>query len=42
VLASSAYRAGFPAASGLIATRVISAVVASGPQDSDLDEPNSA
>ena len=41
MLASSAYRAGSPAASGLMATRVISAVVASGPMDSDLDEPNS-
>jgi hypothetical protein len=37
-----AYLAGSPAASGWIATRVISAVVASGPMDSDFDVPNSA
>ena len=42
MLASLAYWTGCPAASGLMATRVISAVVASGPMDSDLDEPNSA
>ena len=42
MLASLAYWTGSPAASGLMATRVISAVVASGPMDSDLDEPNSA
>ena len=42
MLASLAYRAGSPSASGLMATRVISAVVASGPMDSDFDEPNSA
>jgi hypothetical protein len=37
-----AYLAGSPPASGLMATRVISAVVASGPMDSDFDVPNSA
>jgi hypothetical protein len=42
VLASAAYRAGSPAASGLMVTRVMSAVVASGPMDTDFDEPNSA
>ena len=42
VAASAAYRAGSPAASGPIAVAVISAVVASGPIDSDRDEPSSA
>ena len=42
MLASLAYWTGCPAASGLMATSVISAVVASGPMDSDLDEPSSA
>ena len=41
-LASAAYRDEFPAASGPIATAVISAVVASGPSDSDRDEPRAA
>ena len=42
MLASPANLAGSPPASGLMATTVISAVVASGPQDTDFDEPNSA
>ena len=39
MLASSAYLTESPAASGLMATRVISAVVASGPMDSDFEVP---
>jgi hypothetical protein len=42
VAASPAYLAVLPAASGPIATAVISAVVASGPIDSDRDEPSIA
>jgi hypothetical protein len=42
VAASCAYRAGFPPASGPIAVAVISAVVASGPSDSDRDDPIAA
>ncbi len=38
MLASLAYRAGSPSANDLMATRVISAVVASGPMDSDFDD----
>ena len=41
VLASSAYRAGSPAASGLMATRRHQRGRRLGPMDSDLDEPNS-
>jgi len=41
-LASTAYREEFPAASGPIAAAVISAVVDSGPSDSDRDEPKAA
>lgn len=41
-LAVAAYLAGFPAASGPITAAVINAVVASGPSDSDRDEPMTA
>lgn len=37
--ARSAYRAGAPSASGPMAIAVMSAVVASGPIDNDVDEP---
>ena len=40
--ASAAYREESRAASGPIAAAVISAVVASGPKDSDRDEPSTA